>query len=1568
MRPAWQTEELEDEWIDQEEEDEQPTRDVHNISDLSLTQPIGSVVVRRADTNGDESSHSASATSSAAGTFLIREDAPVVAILPKTPGKGKKNLVKDFFSPLALERMFEPPSPPDNEPTPLPPSSSSRPPAVPSRLSQMYIPSSQDVSFAEEEEEIDGHESQYERHEGDEEGDRDEDVSHHLDVPDTNYQFTFNAPRPSPFNPNAQSTPGPTHLSQQPPSTDPRLRLFHLQYDTFTRDHLSAMVDSIAVNTPSGGTDSVQSGRPSPTNISRASERSISRLRSAKRIKLSPASDFSSPSGDGTALIMRPAGPPRDYVGESKNLMDKIRQTRDFSTISTNPTQTPASAKVDSSHEQPDRNLQRIPRLNIPAAVTANSSRDISTAWTAASSKPSTYSSLAYREQAANLMALIRNDVKSTKRLFSADTEASRITTHEPDLEKSNVAEEQFSFEVEGDTEILPDSVNREDKGTPMSSQGQALTFQNLHQRNPSVTEELTRSMDRVSLDSEQLLEQFPIPPIGVLTIPPTAPSSPAIQAPTATNTNPTINSSQLAPPTGAAPAYPSSSLRSGRNEDLTRFVSSSTASGTTITAGSAASFVKHQGPKQIMHIAPSDIPALPERVGKMVFDKVLMKWVKATPETRTDDQNGDNGAIDGGNDSEDPFRDIESLRESEEEEASVGGRDDSRDVGAEDADAEDSPTTRDFDKSQVGDPAESEVEDEEEIELTSFSFDGLSMEVAHATASGEYDNLDETITDDDHDNDDEESTGRTDSIILPADDSYLDYTETQNEAQPSLVQPAIQDTPPSKLAPSTAIAGTPNPATYSNQLRTTPIVRSAMKSASITPVSALKDPNRSRMMTPAQRLGHRRSVSFSDGKRDGPILGVGRNAPTPDDTVATESELEVEGTSTSAPPMESMDVQDKTASTMVPSARSKRIADMLEGLEDSAFQDESPSKASSGRPPADELQPLTSRKPSSTGAVVGSPERDISRKFSFPRPGSAKSSKLIGANATFLTECSFGVSHDRLVQVITDVQPFEPYWEELSAIDLSKKNLDSVARLKEFLPRLDLLSLNSNQLSWLSGIPGTVRTLSVASNCLTGVTSFNHLLNLESLDISNNSIDSLRQLECLRHLRELKADGNHIDSIDGLQKMDGLVKLSLEKNDIRHIELSGYRWTRLEMLNLSCNRIAIVNGISQLPALIALNLDNNQITELEPNGPMPRLRILRVSGNRLQQLNAAPFPNLRTLYADNDSLGAIIKANRLSKVENLSLRNQGGRLGLNLNIRDVRDVKRLYLSGNPLKSGFISEPCYNLVYLEIAACRLTSLPLTLSQMVPNLRVLNLNYNFLDDTRALEGLTRLRKLTIIGSRIKSTKQLVRVLKGMQEIEMLDFRMNPCTLGWYLPLLVKDVPGALQPSSSDGDDQLGSSSSSIAQRVLEAQETETNTRNTQKPTYSSSTNNNNGSNSNSSSKGVSELQPPIVLATEHNGGGSRPSSASNNAPISQSSKPKSSSSHSSQATTAVTWKDLDSKFRRDLPDDAYVGRMVYRGMVMRSCPMIKLLDGVEEKKRLKEGTRNLGIIDFLGTGQ
>ena len=58
----------------------------------------------------------------------------------------------------------------------------------------------------------------------------------------------------------------------------------------------------------------------------------------------------------------------------------------------------------------------------------------------------------------------------------------------------------------------------------------------------------------------------------------------------------------------------------------------------------------------------------------------------------------------------------------------------------------------------------------------------------------------------------------------------------------------------------------------------------------------------------------------------------------------------------------------------------------------------------------------------------------------------------------------------------------------------------------------------------------------------------------------------------------------------------------------------------------------------------------------------MPKLRILRASGNRLVKVNLGPVANLRTLYLDNNSLVCLVKLERLTKLENLSVRNQGGK------------------------------------------------------------------------------------------------------------------------------------------------------------------------------------------------------------------------------------------------------------------------------------------------------------------
>jgi protein NUD1 len=401
-----------------------------STSSVSVTEVIGSLrsssSIQPAEKETNDSATGTAAirdeSPAPAGTFLVREEVEAVPFLPKTPGKAKVGGFANMFTPLALERMFDPPSPRANGqklPVVTPGPSRKSPltrsnigtgatlPAHPSPLSQAHAP----VPAVHITPDASCHsvESDSTTCERPEPGDAN---NNHLPTS----QFTFTIPAPTSQSQlltsstvQAQSTPGPSRLpsGQQAypsgynamltpgifavnntPAANPKLRLFQLQYDTFTREHLSAMADSIAVGSPSTSLPDSSLGIQSPSfpyALSRVTETSespsILRMRATKRLKLSPNVDSSgamsfATSGDqshhfvrdqssgfsrGTygegegegAVITRPKSPghlqnkppkfpmvgpkpilKRDYVRESRNLMQQIKSARDLSTSS----------------------------------------------------------------------------------------------------------------------------------------------------------------------------------------------------------------------------------------------------------------------------------------------------------------------------------------------------------------------------------------------------------------------------------------------------------------------------------------------------------------------------------------------------------------------------------------------------------------------------------------------------------------------------------------------------------------------------------------------------------------------------------------------------------------------------------------------------------------------------------------------------------------------------------------------------------------------------------------------------------------------------------------------------------------------------------------------------------------------------------------------------------------------------------------------------------------------------------------------------------------------------------
>jgi hypothetical protein len=308
-----------------------------------------------------------------------------------------------------------------------------------------------------------------------------------------------------------------------------------------------------------------------------------------------------------------------------------------------------------------------------------------------------------------------------------------------------------------------------------------------------------------------------------------------------------------------------------------------------------------------------------------MLFDRVMMKWVKNTELANRDpDESGGSLA----ELSDDPFGDIESLH------------DESRGSGDEDAspiqgelepaadEEEGTPRAGVAEMSAIEERSEAEDDgDDEELELTSFSTDA-SVHVVDIMAGVDttgYDDGDET-TDSEEDEDLLSGTVTTTATVpvidyQSGDESFSPANAHHRHAQVPLVAVSAASpylgldiglsTPSSRLH-------TPNKRAGGSNVAATPI-RPALKSSG-TPNSAMKSRS-ARYETPQGKQPHGRSVSFSDGRTEGPMKDLSSSMSM------TDSEP-----SRSRSTQGGRAFHDNTAMTQ-PSARTKRIADMMDAL-----------------------------------------------------------------------------------------------------------------------------------------------------------------------------------------------------------------------------------------------------------------------------------------------------------------------------------------------------------------------------------------------------------------------------------------------------------------------------------------------------------------------------------------------------------------------------------------------------------------------------------------------------------
>ena len=305
-------------------------------------------------------------------------------------------------------------------------------------------------------------------------------------------------------------------------------------------------------------------------------------------------------------------------------------------------------------------------------------------------------------------------------------------------------------------------------------------------------------------------------------------------------------------------------------------------------------------------------------------------------------------------------------------------------------------------------------------------------------------------------------------------------------------------------------------------------------------------------------------------------------------------------------------------------------------------------------------------------------------------------------------------VSHNMLSELTS--------WDHLANLqylDISNNDIRSLSALKN-LVHLRSIKADNNLLTSLEGVNELDGLLSLrARNNLIEEIDFEgtRLERLSELDLAGNQIRSIRNVEMLGSLATLKLQRNQLESFKCESKLHGLRYLDLSDNKLQTLDLSEL--PKLRLLHADRNQMTKITGFSQARYLDSLSLreqkgsssldvsflssayevrklflSGNYIKCFEPQVDFLNLQLLELANCGLQSLPpnlGQLMPNLRTLNVNSNAISDLSPLRFVPRMKKLLA--AGNRLADSTAVTelltDFPHLTRLDLRDNPMTLGF---------------------------------------------------------------------------------------------------------------------------------------------------------------------------------------------------------------------------------------------------------------------------------------
>ncbi|XP_060162507.1 leucine-rich repeat-containing G-protein coupled receptor 5 isoform X2 [Globicephala melas] len=318
-----------------------------------------------------------------------------------------------------------------------------------------------------------------------------------------------------------------------------------------------------------------------------------------------------------------------------------------------------------------------------------------------------------------------------------------------------------------------------------------------------------------------------------------------------------------------------------------------------------------------------------------------------------------------------------------------------------------------------------------------------------------------------------------------------------------------------------------------------------------------------------------------------------------------------------------------------------------------------------------------------------------------------------------------------------------EPDGRMLLRVDCSDLGLSELpSNLSVFTSYLDLSMNNISQLppNPLHGLR-FLEELRLAGNALTYIPkgAFAGLYSLKVLMLQNNHLRQVptEALQNLRSLQSLRLDANHISSVPPscFSGLYSLRHLWLDDNSLTEIPVQAFRsLSALQAVTLALNKIHHIPdyAFGNLSSLVVLHLHNNRIHSLGKKcfDGLHSLETLGFHSNNIKLIPEKAFvgnPSLITIHFYDNPIQVV------------------GRSAF----QHLPELRILTLNGASQITEFPDlTGTASLESLTLTGAQISSLPQTVCDQLPNLQVLDLSYNLLEDLPSFSVCRKLQKIDL----------------------------------------------------------------------------------------------------------------------------------------------------------------------------------------------------------------------------